>query len=651
MNSQIIARTQPTKINSIALLLSLASPIVFPQIAAAQLSVGATATVTPIARHDMTSQEYQNEANLRASQGYRVIDVSGYAVGGVDRYAAIWSRSASSTTFSRHNLSASEYQQSVSSFAQSGYYPTHVSTYAINGQPRFAVIWDTALGKQWVARHDLTSQQYQQETDTWTRQGYRTTLVSGYTINGQPRFAAVWIKDSVYVPFASRHNLSQQQYQAEDQYWRQQGYQLVSTSGYVNNNQDNYAAIWEKRAGSSRNFSIATSSPNYQSQYENRAYAGEQLRKVNVFNGANNQPRFVSVWQNSGLPVAGQDSIRSIVTRFREKYRVPGLSLAIAKDGKLVFAQGYGLSDQEKQIETSPKNLFRVASISKPITSIAIMKLMEEGKLSLTSPIFGSTGLLGNQYGTKGYSSYLRDVKVQNLLEHASGGWGNAERDPMFMDSSLSQSQLITWTLDNLPLNTAPGQSYQYSNFGYNLLGRVIESRTAMTYENYIKDRILKPIGITQMSIGGNSLNARKPGEVIYYGQGNENPYNMNVTRMDAHGGWIASPIDLVRLAVHVDGFTSPSDILSHSSIKNMTTPSNANSSYAKGWSINTYNHWWHTGSMPGSSSMIARLNNGFTLAIVMNTRTPNSSMLQDVDTMAWAVIGAVPQWPQYNLF
>jgi CubicO group peptidase (beta-lactamase class C family) len=129
----------------------------------------------------------------------------------------------------------------------------------------------------------------------------------------------------------------------------------------------------------------------------------------------------------------------------------------------------------------------------------------------------------------------------------------------------MTAAQLITWTLDNRPLDHVPGTNYDYSNFGYCILGRVIEEITGQTYEQAVKTLVLTPIGITDMTIGGNTFAQKLPKEVTYYGQYGEDPYAMNVSRMDSHGGWIATAADLARFLVYIDKFPVRPDILTPS--------------------------------------------------------------------------------------
>lgn len=124
----------------------------------------------------------------------------------------------------------------------------------------------------------------------------------------------------------------------------------------------------------------------------------------------------------------------------------------------------------------------------------------------------------------------------------------------MFSNLEMNHRELIAWTLDNRPLENPPGKVYAYSNFGYCFLGRVIEKLTAQQYSAHIQRTILSLCGITNMQIAGNTPRERAATEVTHYKRGWGNPYGMNVARADASGGWIATPADLVKFAMHVDG-------------------------------------------------------------------------------------------------
>jgi CubicO group peptidase (beta-lactamase class C family) len=224
----------------------------------------------------------------------------------------------------------------------------------------------------------------------------------------------------------------------------------------------------------------------------------------------------------------------------------------------------------------------------------------------------------------------------------------------MFTNPTMTAAQLISWTLDNRPLSNVPGTTYAYSNFGYCILGRVIEKITGMPYAQAVDSLVLQSCGVTDMTIAGNLLSNRLPNEVEYYAQsGDGSPYDFNITRMDSHGGWLASATDLARILVRVDGFSNKQDILSTAAIDTMTTPSMANPEYACGWSVNSVNNWWHQGSLPGTATEQARtVSQGkFNFVILTNTRSLNSSFSGDLDNLFWNGLASTPAWPAYDLF
>ena len=132
----------------------------------------------------------------------------------------------------------------------------------------------------------------------------------------------------------------------------------------------------------------------------------------------------------------------------------------------------------------------------------------------------------------------------------------------MFQHNSWDHDKLIGWAIESLPVSYPPGTHWAYSNFGYCVLGRVIEQITGQPYADYVQANVLAPCGISGMRIAGNTLHQRAPKEVIYVGQYNEDPYRMNVTRMDSHGGWIATPSSLVQFLDHVNGFGNMASLL-----------------------------------------------------------------------------------------
>jgi CubicO group peptidase (beta-lactamase class C family) len=367
--------------------------------------------------------------------------------------------------------------------------------------------------------------------------------------------------------------------------------------------------------------------------------------------GALSQPLHGLLWQQ--LMGMQRGELGRMATAFKSSFSVPALSVAISRQGQFVYDQGFGMADQKDLTPANMSTSFRVASVTKPITSVTIFTLIEQGKLNLNDKVFGPSGILGTQYGKTPYLQYVTDITVDHLLTHTCGGWPNDSTDPMFRFDSWDQAKLIGWTLQNLRLAYPPGQHWAYSNFGYCLLGRVIEQVTGQPYGAYVASNILAPCGISNMRIAGNSLRQRAPEEAVYVGQYNEDPYKMNVTRMDSHGGWIATPSSLVQFLDHVAGSGSIPSMLKPETIRVMTTPSPAypagsGGKYARGWMVgnNGAGNWWHSGSLPGSTTLMVRTATGLCWAALANTRTePHAQIDAAMDQMMWNMVRSVPAW------
>src|ERR1035441_4031033 len=335
-------------------------------------------------------------------------------------------------------------------------------------------------------------------------------------------------------------------------------------------------------------------------------------------------------------------AIEEIAHQNMELHNAPGLSVAISRHGQLVYQRGFGYADKADGEQATSTSLFRIASLSKPITSVAIFTLIEQGRLQLSDLIFGAQGILKFDYGDN-YPELVGKITLHHLLTHTCGGWQNYGDDPMFRKPELKHRELITWAIHNYALKNEPGTHYAYSNFGYCILGRVIEKLTGQTYSEFVQSAVLTKCGIKDMRLAGNTHAQRIPGEVVYYGQkgSGTDPYNMNINRMDSHGGWIATPGDLVKFAMRVDGFVTTPNILSSKTLKTMTTATTANPHYACGWCVNSFPNWWHTGSLPGTLTILVRTASGLCWAAFTNTRAEGL----DLDTMMWKMVRAVPAW------
>ena len=339
----------------------------------------------------------------------------------------------------------------------------------------------------------------------------------------------------------------------------------------------------------------------------------------------------------------GLEKMDREIERFIGRWNIKGLSLAVTRNDSLLYAKGYGMADVEEGREMTPQNIMRLASASKLVTAIAIMRLVEDGKLSLGSKVFGPEGLLSDSAYTAAIKDpRLFDVTVDHLLQH-KGGFGLGAGDPMFNTKDIIAARHLDGPPTNEELTEivlgrriafTPGQGFRYSNFGYMLLSLVIERVTGRSYWDYVTEEVLHPAGCYRFRPATNYYADRSEDEVHYYGPDNDpvEEYNgsgrmvervyggSNVNGLVGAGGWCASASDLARLVAATDKYPHVSNIISNESIDSLTAYAKEGR-ISRGWSeIDENGKWRRTGTLSSTHTLIERFPNGECWVMITNS-------------------------------
>ncbi|MDD2595594.1 MAG: serine hydrolase [Bacteroidales bacterium] len=319
----------------------------------------------------------------------------------------------------------------------------------------------------------------------------------------------------------------------------------------------------------------------------------------------------------------GNMDIDKRVYKFMTDYSIPGVSISVMKDEKIIYSSGYGFSIEESRTKTSADHLYRLASVSKQFTTLCIMTLYERGLLNIDSNVFGEGGILDKQF--PGVTGEKATVTVRNLLQHNSG-WPTSP-DPMFSSirDGKTLDDLINYVL-GLELSHAPGSTYSYYNMGFGILGRVVEVVSGKEYEKFLKEDVLKPMGITDIHVGGGQ-DERRSNECVYYSQDGTNGYGNPMRVIAAAGGIIASTNQLMKVLAHIDGRSGVADILKPETLELMyNSPTSNYARYSLGWRIghNLYpGAHYHSGNLAGTTAIwVGNTNSGMSAALLCNSRS-----------------------------
>lgn len=202
-------------------------------------------------------------------------------------------------------------------------------------------------------------------------------------------------------------------------------------------------------------------------------------------------PRPAAAQPVSSKIIEAIPAIDRIFADFHLDSHAPGLVYGIVSDGRLVHVKAYGVQDLQARRPVTPDSLFRIASMSKAFTALAILRLRDEGKLSLdaTAETYVPE-LRGWRYPTADSPR----VRVRDLLNHTAGfvtddPWGDRQQ-------VITEAEFTRMLSDGVPFTRAPGLAFEYSNFGYALLGRIITNVSGQPYDQYILSNIQRPLGM-----------------------------------------------------------------------------------------------------------------------------------------------------------
>ncbi len=308
--------------------------------------------------------------------------------------------------------------------------------------------------------------------------------------------------------------------------------------------------------------------------------------------------------------------IEKAIAEEMQKGSVPGVAVAIALDGKIVYAKGFGFADLENQIPFTPQTVSRIGSVSKSFTALAVMQLVEQGKINLDAEI---------QTYVPTFPKKQAQITIRQLLGH-QGGIRHYKGNEMLSNVHYASVESALAIFKDDPLVNDPGEKYSYSTYGYNLLSRVVEAASGESFTDYVQGHIIDPLAMKQTYFDDRIKII--PRRAHFYTRANNTSPVINVPQVDQSnkwggGGLLSTVEDLIKYAAAYDG----EKLAKRETIAQMFTSQKTHdgkpTAYGFGWAIVTdqgKRRVEHSGGSVGATSMLTKYpEQGLSIAVLVN--------------------------------
>lgn len=324
------------------------------------------------------------------------------------------------------------------------------------------------------------------------------------------------------------------------------------------------------------------------------------------------RPLIVVLWFVSTIGIRA-DGTDDFLKAEMQRQNIPGLSLVVLQHGKVIKSQGYGLADRANKIAASPDTVYKIASVSKQFIATGIMLLVQDGRLSVDDTV--------RKHLPDAPDSW-NPITIRHLLTHTAG----LVREPPAFDP-FKTTPVVELVRSAYPvaLRFKPGDRWEYSNTGYNILAEIISRAGGKPWPEFIDERVFKPSGMT--TTWPTNTTARVPDLAQGYVDNDELRDEPTWLALRPGGAFLSTVMDLAKW----DRMLYTDTVLTEATRRQMWTPVTLNDGktypYGFGWMLGSRNgvkFVRHSGGMPGTRANLSRFENGLTIIMLMN--------LDDVD-------------------
>ena len=512
---------------------------------------------------DLTSAQFSSKFDEFSAAGYIMIDVDAYPQGSSLRYSMVWQKNTDGRDWAEHrNLTSAGYNDKWQEYRDLGYRPLDVEGYLKGSNLRFAGIWvDNVEGLGWSSRRNMTGAEYGDYFQQQKGKGRRPIDIEVYPTNSGLRYAAIWYENTPNKKWAALRNMTRNQYQNEVTDRAEKGFRVIDFESYPTANGQRYAAIWEKhpagRAWVVRSDRSKLAFANLWRRYRDEGYRLVDFERYPTPQGQ----RYAGFWveNDSRFDYSRKSDIDDLIAQYRSDNNLPGISVAVIEDGKVIYRRGFGWADVEGGKVAHGETVYNAASVSKVIGGTLAAKLEDEGELKDGTPVDLDL--------TRQTARYLTNIpigggdtvtlpnhhthQVDELLAHL-GCVAHYTTNPSIANQTTHYANEIAavqsiWNTQ-LVQNCTVGTTRSYSTPGFTFIGAVLERATGRAVDTLVKQELADRYGLPSLRVQftTSSLPANYERAVPYNGSNNATSYQNNSWKM-LGGGIEIHAVDLAR--------------------------------------------------------------------------------------------------------
>ena len=510
--------------------------------------------------------------------GYRPVSFTGFQQDGNPHFSGIWEKRPSPDYYFYYGMNEYWLDKRIVDFGADGYRITSLEHYLYLNEVRYIATWEKWNGLERAVDKSVPLSSIETLVSQRGAEGFRPLDIDVIDDGGVLKVTLIWEAEGEYQRELVWDVEENELQRVVDDYARE-GLRPIDISIYFDETAFKLMVLFENSSGRSRITASGFNHVSYQAEFS--AMVADGYRPICLSGVADgSHDRYAVIWEKENIPLPSgsytvtglqNDSLMGLdlaVKSFMQDRDITAGSLCVAVGDTIVYERGYGWQDYDLERPLRASALFRIASLAKPVTAAAIRKLVAAGAIQLDDYVFdlGQTepGILSTDGWIVG-DERLQNVTIQHLLDH-KGGWDRAiSGDPIFMrttipnalgvDMPASQLAIAEWMVGQ-PLDFNPGTRYAYSNFGYLLLGLIIEEVVGGDATTWIAQNIFNPIGVTEddFQLARTLPENRHSREPVYLSPafGGYNLYHpdrhaawpdgaWDIEVMEAHGGWITT--------------------------------------------------------------------------------------------------------------